>query len=601
MSYEFFYEGTPNSLDPSYGELFIGYRLPHAQIGAPTNPQTANQIQDVSNMLNQGMKTLELQPLSPEVFDQIPKQHFKEIARLQKLAGADTTIHAPIVEPSGITKEGWSEIDRESAERQLQSVIDKSHDLAPKGNILVNVHASAVPGAEFIPTEEGVKEKRLVAINQETKQTIPVEREIKYYPETGKQLREPKQEIGVINNTEWTNSVTNLAFYKKEADETLKNSHAALAPLIAMKEQGQKINFENLDPKQRQALQEIGRTDLFLENVEASFRTLYNKAYKYSDDQTRDFLEKEVSDPWKEGLNEIRRKIKKSGGDYLTEIDVVAAKSNLIDNTLSKLKLIGEPQLGLKVPQVYKPLEDFATEKTSSTFANVALHGYEKYGKNAPIVSVENLYPGMAFSRSQQLKNLIDESREKFMIEAVKKGYSKSEAKKTAEKLIGATWDVGHANIARKYGFKKEDIVKEAKEIAPYLKHVHLTDNFGYSDSHLPPGMGNVPTKEILEKFEKAGFKGKKIIEAGAFPQHFKVSPMPAALEALGTPVFADAIAAPYWNQAAATYGGYFSGYGPVFPEQHFSMYGAGFSGMPAELGGQMPGKQSRFSGTPNE
>jgi hypothetical protein len=35
-------------------------------------------------------------------------------------------------------------------------------------------------------------------------------------------------------------------------------------------------------------------------------------------------------------------------------------------------------------------------------------------------------------------------------------------------------------------------------------------------------------------------------------------------------------------------------------PEKHFSTYGTGFSSLPEELGGQIPGTQSRFSGTQN-
>jgi hypothetical protein len=49
-------------------------------------------------------------------------------------------------------------------------------------------------------------------------------------------------------------------------------------------------------------------------------------------------------------------------------------------------------------------------------------------------------------------------------------------------------------------------------------------------------------------------------------------------------------------------YGAYFSGYGATLPEQHFSMYGGGFSSLPTELGGQVPGTGGRrFAGTPME
>jgi len=635
MADEFFYPGTPYSLEPGYGELFIGYRLPAGVIGAPTSIQTANQIQEVSNLLNQGVKTIELQPLSAEIFDQIPKQHFKEINRLQKLTGAETSIHAPVIEPSGITRDGWSETDRESAERQLKMVVDKSHDLDPEGNTLINIHASAIAGAEFSPpskemTEQYTKqirerkgrdpthqelrkleEKRIVAINQDTKQQTGVQREIKYYPDVGKRLTTAREEIETINNTEWINNVTNLAFYEKHANETINNAYADVAPLILKSNTGEKIPEEEI-MKRAPALKSMQSGEVFLDNSEAAFRTLYNKAYKYSDKQTREYLEKEIAQPWREKLIELQKKGEIYGRldpiqAQLQGADITHKKSELINQTINKLKAIGhkiETRSGevfeTSPPQLFKPIEDFVSDHTTETFANVALHAYEKYGNNAPILSVENLFPGMAFSRSEQLKGLVEDTRKKFVEGAVKKGRSRSEAESVAKKLIGATWDVGHINILRKGGYTKEDIVKETADIAPYVKHTHLTDNFGYADSHLPPGMGNVPTKEILEELEKAGVKGKKIIEAGGFVQHFKVPPTQAVLEALGSPI-STMMAAPYWNQARTTYGNYFSGYGPIFPEQSFSMYGAGFSGMPSELGGQMPGKQSRFGGTPTQ
>jgi hypothetical protein len=46
--------------------------------------------------------------------------------------------------------------------------------------------------------------------------------------------------------------------------------------------------------------------------------------------------------------------------------------------------------------------------------------------------------------------------------------------------------------------------------------------------------------------------------------------------------------------------GGYFSGYGDSNPSVHHSVYGSGFTTLPRELGGNIPGTQSRFSGTPN-
>ncbi len=115
--------------------------------------------------------------------------------------------------------------------------------------------------------------------------------------------------------------------------------------------------------------------------------------------------------------------------------------------------------------------------------------------------------------------------------------------------------------------------------------------------------MGNVPFKEILEKLEKVGtLKGtRKIVEAGGFVQHFGVSPFPINLEAMGSPIYSMNMA-PYWNQASGLSQGYSSGYGQMLPQVNYETFGAGFSQLPAELGGQRGGAQGgRISGQPME
>lgn len=80
---------------------------------------------------------------------------------------------------------------------------------------------------------------------------------------------------------------------------------------------------------------------------------------------------------------------------------------------------------------------------------------------------------------------------------------------------VGIGLDVGHAYLAAcHYGF---DLLRHIDIIAPYVKHLHLHDNFGKvcasyekrqydlapmgrGDMHLPVGMGIIPIKEILNK-----------------------------------------------------------------------------------------------------
>ena len=181
---------------------------------------------------------------------------------------------------------------------------------------------------------------------------------------------------------------------------------------------------------------------------------------------------------------------------------------------------------------------------------------------------------------------------------------NEDQARKAAEQVIGVTWDVGHLNMLKKQGFKDEDLIEATKLLGKDIKHVHLTDNFGYSDSHLAPGMGNVPFKKHLEALEKAGVLGKGsntmvINEIGGFVNQFKQSPLPYMLEAFGSPVVAGG---GYWNQAVwNTGGGYQQFPSALFPDYHFQSYGGlGFSSVPRELGGQMSSERSRFSGAQN-
>ncbi|MCX6750393.1 MAG: sugar phosphate isomerase/epimerase [Candidatus Pacearchaeota archaeon] len=200
---------------------------------------------------------------------------------------------------------------------------------------------------------------------------------------------------------------------------------------------------------------------------------------------------------------------------------------------------------------------------------------------------IENPPSGFGLSTGEDLKNLVVKSREEFVKRAKEKGMSGSMAEDVAEKIIGATWDVGHINMLRKQGFKDEDIVRETEKIAPYVKHVHLSDNFGFEHTELPMGMGNVPMKEIMEKLGEKGFEAKKIIEAGTWWTHFQTNPMKESLEGLGSPMYSIG-GGPYWNQSLGLQQGYFSGYGMMLPSNNYQTFGAGFSQLPQELGGEV-------------
>ncbi len=59
---------------------------------------------------------------------------------------------------------------------------------------------------------------------------------------------------------------------------------------------------------------------------------------------------------------------------------------------------------------------------------------------------------------------------------------------------MGHVFDIGHWNI-----FATGKLINWLKATAPYLKHLHLHDNHGESDQHLPVGHGYVPFSTLFQ------------------------------------------------------------------------------------------------------
>jgi hypothetical protein len=267
---------------------------------------------------------------------------------------------------------------------------------------------------------------------------------------------------------------------------------------------------------------------------------------------------------------------------------------------------------------VYLPVEEFAEVQAAQTFSEIAMYSYGKYdakGKKGPDILVENPMPWLAMGRSEDLARGIKKSRELFEKQLVDKyKLSPEKAKEVAKEKIGATWDIAHTNILRRFGIPPTGTTQEAwdkhfkKETAAIkedIKHIHLSDNFGFSDMHMAPGMGNVPIKEFMTEMEKEG-KLKNvttILESAGVAVHLGLPPShPEAMRYFGMPLYGFQIDQ-NWAEAGKNYffgsGGYSSGYGKILPDIHFSEYGGGFSQLPTALGGVRESERGKFAGTP--
>ena len=71
---------------------------------------------------------------------------------------------------------------------------------------------------------------------------------------------------------------------------------------------------------------------------------------------------------------------------------------------------------------------------------------------------------------------------------------------------VGLCVDLGHAHI-------EGNIVEELATALPRLDHLHVHDNDGTTDAHLPPGRGTIPWQEVLAQLQAANFSGYAALE----------------------------------------------------------------------------------------
>jgi len=71
---------------------------------------------------------------------------------------------------------------------------------------------------------------------------------------------------------------------------------------------------------------------------------------------------------------------------------------------------------------------------------------------------------------------------------------------------VGACLDTGHAHLAG-------DLYPLVYKMAPYLRLLHVHDNKGHGDDHLPPGDGRIDWTALLKELAAANFTGALILE----------------------------------------------------------------------------------------
>jgi len=94
--------------------------------------------------------------------------------------------------------------------------------------------------------------------------------------------------------------------------------------------------------------------------------------------------------------------------------------------------------------------------------------------------------------------------------------------------LIGFCFDTGHYNI-----FSRSPLESWMETMAPYLKQLHIHDNWGETDQHLPPGEGSFPFEELGSLLAGKNITPVITLETHSMEDYERALPK---LDALGLP-----------------------------------------------------------------
>ncbi len=523
-----------------------------------------NPVMRTNTAINWGLQSLELSmgtQINPQQrtghIDQISKIEREELIRLAKLNRINLSLHSSHHCPAGGQGNQISENARLNAIREHKKVIDFADQIGrsmKQKHIPVTIHSvEQIPGN---PDPQNL----VYAVNKETGGLKTFEKKDVTYPKEhliSMGLKPGKDFLETKNRGVYT--VLPEGFLKMENRETQESLEHARAMASYHSDLYEQQILGMINTNKEELRSERGRARILEEARRNRMSDLIQSLHNY----------------------EVHKKREKR-----TRADLTNLERKYTDK-YGQLKM-------------FDKTDNFAKEKAKKSFIELGMEAYNKPSK--PMIVIEQFSPDHALGNPKQTAELVKDVRRGLTNELVKKkGLSRNRARKEANNIIGMNYDIGHANMWKKYGKTDKEILNEIDEIYPIVKYVHISDNFGDHDTHLPTGWGNAPVNEAMKKLKKKGWKGRPMLETWGVPEYganaFGVSQSLYGLNANLVQGGAN------WEMAGGTYfeTGYSFTTGPILPDINFQTYGAGFSGLPystgAQIGGRRPGEQ--FSGTP--
>jgi sugar phosphate isomerase/epimerase len=538
--------------------------LPMDYIGISTPPMK-DQLEGMKTRIFQGLSHIELGFMgtgkgsmsqgstTPEMYGKDQRAAMRQLAKLNDVT-LSTHATVGVQGMSGRTQEGFSQEAQEAGLNEIKRTIDFAADTAGGGPIVFHTGEFPRPVSQYEEFEgfPGEKQKGVINMaNKETGQTFQLRRETP--------MSEPETDENndyIIDTETGKIKFKTETIQKKIDDAKLKAGNenvdeAALAVEIYRNYRQKDIDMSEAEQKRYEInAEQIGKRRQEMEKVRDAFKRQLEDPQYQGNDQFRDRVKGEIIQNLRErglypGARELQEspemanEVQNDPFHYLNEKvkEETDHEKSWRQAAISYGKKAHEERIN--IDQI-DTIQNVGLERSADGIARAGIYAWKKGKSIDPkdrkgelFVAPENIWPDTGYgSHPEELKNIVQQSRNKMVerltaqeIDGQKNpdrdpSINPQQAVKLANDHIRATFDIGHANIWRKYfkgdekqfndwmGKQIEDLNKEQ-----IIGHVHISDNFGFEDEHITPGQGNAPIGEFTQKMRDSGFEGKMIIE----------------------------------------------------------------------------------------
>lgn len=539
-----------------------------SHIGVSTHPGK-HQLGELRATISTGAKHIELGwfgtgkgnigqgTMNPETHSSEEREAMRELAKINQVSlSTHASPNAGYL--SGLGERGFSKQAQEATKHEIDRAIGFAADVAQGGPVVVHVGEFQRPIFEvekrfnspdefFEGTAEEKKKAQIVFVDKDTGNLKALPREMMIHEETGetderglpkyketpvyKLIEEGKEPVTIFKE-----------LMQKEKDLALGEAGRAAAEARLLKEKAK---------GERELAEEVAKGNE--EAIEAAKLTLANLGIPPRGDI-------------KEKLNKVAAAHEGEATHYS---QIAGAKTRELKNIE-------------KQTENTETIYDYGRRESANAIADEAVKAYriEKERKlEKPLwIALENWDPNLYGSHPKELRELIHAARDQMTKRLkVEQNMNESQAAKVAEDHIKATFDIGHANFWRKY-FKRDPNISAEEHETKFKKwlmdnvreltkegiigHVHLSDNFGWHDEHLTPGLGNAPIQDFVKEVtEGKEWKGKMVVERGGQPPGLEYTGITGTWRALNTPIYRIDAAPTSWTEIENSY---FANVGPA-------------------------------------